>query len=44
MAAQHYRLNKQYVFFKELTGGSPLHPSIPKDGLFAVADIATGTG
>jgi hypothetical protein len=38
------RLNEQHGFLVDLIGGSPIHASIPKDRLFAVADIATGTG
>lgn len=40
----YYRLDEQHAFVVDVTGGSPIHASIPKDGLFSVADIATGTG
>lgn len=38
-----HRLNGQHAFLVDLVG-SPLHPSIPIEGIQAVADIATGTG
>ncbi|EED18135.1 LaeA-like methyltransferase, putative [Talaromyces stipitatus ATCC 10500] len=38
------RLEEQHAFFVEVTGGKPIHPSIEQGNLFAVADIATGTG
>ncbi|KAL1998550.1 hypothetical protein VTN02DRAFT_5977 [Thermoascus thermophilus] len=38
------RLNDQHNYLVELFGGNVIHPSIPKDRLFDVADIATGTG
>lgn len=38
------RLDEQHTFFVDVIGGSPIHASISKDRLFAVADIATGTG
>lgn len=38
------RLNAQHKFLVELSDSHSIHPSIPKDRLFSVADIATGTG
>lgn len=36
-------LDEQHAFVLEVVGG-PIHESVPENGLFAIADIATGTG
>ncbi|KAH8698994.1 putative LaeA-like methyltransferase [Talaromyces proteolyticus] len=38
------RLDEQHAFFVDVIGGNLIHPSITQDNLFAIADIATGTG
>ncbi|KAL1966950.1 hypothetical protein VTN77DRAFT_3694 [Rasamsonia byssochlamydoides] len=38
------RLNEQHKFLVKLCGGNAIHESIPKDQLFSIADVATGTG
>ncbi|KAL2012148.1 hypothetical protein VTN00DRAFT_4866 [Thermoascus crustaceus] len=38
------RLDHQHRYLVDLFGGNAIHPSIPKDRLFDIADIATGTG
>ena len=38
------RLNSQHDFMVALSGGHLIHPSIFRNGLHAVADVATGTG
>ncbi|KAJ5959680.1 uncharacterized protein N7479_006830 [Penicillium vulpinum] len=40
--AETTRLNNQHHFLVELS--NLIHPSIPKDGITAVADLGTGTG
>ncbi|KAJ5432707.1 uncharacterized protein N7458_011863 [Penicillium daleae] len=38
------RLDKQHDLLKKITEDSLIHPSIPKEEILSVADIATGTG
>ncbi|KAJ5619660.1 hypothetical protein N7510_003644 [Penicillium lagena] len=38
------RLNAQHDLLFKVTQNTLIHPSIPKDGILSVADIATGTG
>ncbi len=38
------RLNAQHEFMVSLSGEHLIHTSIPHKGLWAVADVATGTG
>lgn len=38
------RLDTQHDFLRALAHGELIHPSIPRQGLRAVADVATGTG
>ena len=38
------RLNAQSHFLRAFHNGHLIHPSIPRDGLQAIADIGTGTG
>ena len=38
------RLNTQHDFIKQACDGHALHPSIPKESILNVADVATGTG
>ena len=38
------RLDEQHVLFTEFFGGQLLHPTIPRSGIEAVADVGTGTG
>lgn len=38
------RLNAQHNLLTKVTENTLIHPSIPKEGLLNVADIATGTG
>ncbi|PYH93369.1 hypothetical protein BO71DRAFT_381648 [Aspergillus ellipticus CBS 707.79] len=38
------RLNAQHNLLVKVTRGTLIHPSIPKDQLISIADIATGTG
>ncbi|KAL2006099.1 hypothetical protein VTN00DRAFT_9753 [Thermoascus crustaceus] len=38
------RLDEQHEFIVKVTGGSPINESIPRENLFAVADVGTGTG
>lgn len=39
-----HSLDFQHDFLVTVTGGSPIHESIPKDRLYSIADVATGTG
>ncbi|BCR92568.1 putative LaeA-like methyltransferase [Aspergillus chevalieri] len=43
-AEESARLNSQHVFLLEVYGNNLIHPSIPKENIQSVADIATGTG
>ncbi|KAJ5948605.1 hypothetical protein N7454_001912 [Penicillium verhagenii] len=43
-AKESDRLNAQHNLLTKVTKNTLIHPSIPKEGLLAVADIATGTG
>ncbi|KAL9580907.1 MAG: hypothetical protein Q9212_004211 [Teloschistes hypoglaucus] len=38
------RLNAQHEYFRQLSYGHLIHPSIPARQIHAVADVATGTG
>ena len=38
------RLDTQHVFLRALAHGELIHPSVPRQRLRAVADVATGTG
>ncbi|OQD87727.1 hypothetical protein PENANT_c005G05526 [Penicillium antarcticum] len=38
------RLDAQHSLLSKVTGNILIHPSIPKDGIFSVADVGTGTG
>lgn len=38
------RLNDQHEYFRQLSHGHLIHPSIPARQIHAVADVATGTG
>ena len=38
------RLNVQHEYFRNLSSGHLIHPSIPSKNLQKVADVATGTG
>ncbi|MCJ1377687.1 hypothetical protein MMC17_000783 [Xylographa soralifera] len=38
------RLNAQSYFLRAFFNGQLIHPSIPRDGLQAIADVGTGTG
>ena len=38
------RLDTQHEFLRALAHGEPIHPSVPRQRLRAVADVATGTG
>lgn len=38
------RLNEQSKFLRALFNNSLLHSSIPRDGLYNIADVGTGTG
>lgn len=39
-----FRLNDQHRLLTKVTENTLIHPSIPKENLLSVADIATGTG
>jgi hypothetical protein len=38
------RLDKQHYLLTKITENTLIHPSIPKETIISVADIATGTG
>ncbi|KAK0117928.1 hypothetical protein ONS95_012240 [Cadophora gregata] len=44
IATEHKRLNIQHRFVNTFGPPEQIHPSIPKDQIILVADIATGTG
>lgn len=42
--AATYRLDKQHDLLTKITENALVHPSIPKEDIINIADIATGTG
>ncbi|KAJ5762328.1 uncharacterized protein N7511_005710 [Penicillium nucicola] len=38
------RLDAQHRLLSKVTGNTLIHPSIPKESIFSVADVGTGTG